>query len=331
MSDKSMSILEHLDELRRVIIISLLSVIPGAVLGWYVRDYVLAALIVPVKRMDYNLVFISATEALTTEIKIAVVAGLIFASPVISYQVWKFILPALHTHEKRYIMILVPVSLLLFAGGIAFAYYSVFIYAVQFLLSFGGEGLTPMLSLSKYLSFAIWFLLPFGLMFELPLLIVALARLGIVTPRFLAAKRKWAVLAVFLIAAIVTPTTDMFTQGVMGLAMYLLYEISIWLAYLVRPRRKRQAEEVSPEGGDRDPGGDTGEGQGTGEGAGVDEAAEEAGEALEETEASEETESVKVADTVEETENKAGRDLERIYRNIVERGNKDEEKEKEKE
>ncbi len=236
MEDKPMSLLEHLDALRRVLIISLISILPGAVAGWYIREEILRVLVRPVKTMGYDLVFIGATEAFTAQLKIAVIAGLLIALPVIMYQVWKFVLPALHVHERRYIITFVPVSVLLFAGGILFAYYTVFNYAVRFLLSFGGDGLTPMLSLSKYLSFSIWFLLPFGVIFELPLVVVALARLGLVTPRFLATKRKWAFLAVFVIAAVVTPTTDMLTQAVMALAMYLLYEVSIWLSYLVRPK-----------------------------------------------------------------------------------------------
>jgi len=242
-----MSILDHLEALRRVFIVSFVAVIPGAVLGWIIREKVLALLVAPVKRLNYDLVFITATEALTAYLKISVVAGIIFASPVIAYQFWRFVLPALHTHEKRYLLIFIPASVLLFVGGIAFAYYSVFSYAVKFLLSFGGEGLAPMLSLSKYLSFTIWFLLPFGVIFEMPLVIVAMARMGAVTPQFLASKRKFAVLAVFAIAAVVTPTTDMITQGIMGGAMYLLYEISIWLAYLVRPGRKKKAALPEPE------------------------------------------------------------------------------------
>lgn len=238
MNDQPMSVLEHLNALRRVLIISLISTIPGAIVGWMVREQILNIITRPVRAMNYKLVYIGATEALTAEIKIAIFAGMVIASPVIAYQFWKFVLPALHANEKRYIVTFVPLSLLLFVGGIAFGYYTVYNFAIQFLLSFGGEGLTPMLSLSKFLSFAFWFLIPFGLMFEMPLLIMALARLGIVSPEFLGSKRKVALLLSFVIAGIATPTTDMITQGIMGGAMFLLFEISIWLAYLVRPRIK---------------------------------------------------------------------------------------------
>jgi len=289
--DKPMSILEHLEALRSVLIKSIIAVIPGTIMGWFIRKEILAILIKPVKSMGYQLVYIGATEAFVAEMKIAFFAGLAIASPVIAYQLWKFLLPALHAHEKKYLLIFVPSSLALFAGGIVFAYYSVFTYGIQFLLSFGGEGLSPMLSLGKYLSFAIWFLLPFGLMFEMPLVILILARLGIIKPQFLAGKRKWAFVIAFVIAAIATPTTDMITQLVMALAIYILYEISLWLAYFVRPRKV----EVTDGEESADPL------------AGV-------GEVLEDD----------IADDVEEDrQNKGEKSLEEIYQEIVDRGSKD--------
>jgi len=242
MSDQSMSLIEHLEALRRALVISAISVIPGAVAGWFIRENILNVLVRPLSEMGYTLVYIAATEALTAGIKMAFFAGISIASPVIAYQIWKFVLPALHAHEKRYILIFVPVSVILFISGIAFGYYTVFLYGVKFLLGFAGEDLTPMLSLGKYLSFSLWFLLPFGVVFEMPLIILLLVRLGILTPRYLASKRKWVLVACFVVAAVATPTTDMFTQGIMALAIYMLYEISLWISYLVRPKKKVQAE-----------------------------------------------------------------------------------------
>lgn len=243
MDDKKMSILEHLDALRRALIISLLALIPGTAIGWFIRERILDILIRPVKSMHYKLVYIGATEAFMAELKIAMFAGVAIALPVIAYQFWNFILPALHSNERRYIKIFVPVSMVMFALGIVFGYYTVFTYGVQFLLSFGGEGLTPMLSLGKYLSFAFWFLLPFGIMFELPLIILLLVRLGIISTKFLTSKRKWVLVGSFVISAVATPTTDMLSQTVMAVAMYLLYEVSIWLSYLVRPSKNKKAKQ----------------------------------------------------------------------------------------
>lgn len=244
MSDQPMSLIEHLEALRRALIISLISVIPGAVVGWFIREDILNVLVRPVTELQYDLVYITATEALTAGIKIAFFAGIAIASPVIAYQIWKFVLPALHAHEKRYILIFVPFSVILFIVGILFGYYTVFLFGVKFLLSFAGEDLIPMLSLGKYLSFSLWFLLPFGLIFELPLVILLLVRLGILTPRYLGSKRKWVLVASFVISAVATPTTDMFTQSIMAGAIYMLYEISIWVSYFVRPKKLVQAEIV---------------------------------------------------------------------------------------
>ncbi|MDT3700597.1 MAG: twin-arginine translocase subunit TatC [Thermincola sp.] len=241
MTDQQMSIIEHLEALRRALMISMLSVIPGAVAGWFIREEILKVLVRPVAELQYKLVYITATEAFKTELKIALFAGIAIASPMIAYQIWKFILPALHAHEKRYILFFVPVSVVLFITGIVFGYYSVFLYGVKFLLNFAGEELVPMLSLGSYMSFSLWFLLPFGLIFELPLLILLLVGLGILTPQFLSSKRKWVLVISFVLSAVVTPTTDIFTQGTMALAVYLLYEISIWISYLVGRKGRRMA------------------------------------------------------------------------------------------
>lgn len=243
MSDQPMSITDHLEALRRALIISAISVIPGAVAGWFIKGNILSILMKPVTEMHYKLVYITPTEALTTQLKIAVFAGLAIASPVIAYQLWRFILPALHAYEKRYVRIFVPLSVILFMIGVIFGYYTVFLYGVKFLLGFAGPGLSPMLSLGNYLSFSLWFLLPFGLMFELPLIILLLVRLGILTPQYLGSKRKWVLVASFVVAAVATPTTDMFTQGVMAVAIYLLYEISIWISYLIRRKKKAELDE----------------------------------------------------------------------------------------
>lgn len=238
MQDEPMSILQHLEALRRALIVSIVAIIPGAAIGWFIRQEILAVLIKPVIDMNYKLVYIGATEALTAEITLAVFAGIVLALPVIAYQFWKFILPALHAHEKRYIVIFVPVSLVLFICGLIFGYYTVFTYGVKFLLGFGINGITPMLSLGRYLSFTMWFLLPFGIMFEMPLVVLLLVRMGLISRSFLAAKRKIVFVAAFVIAAVVTPTTDMFSQSVMAVAIYLLYEASIWISFFFRPAKK---------------------------------------------------------------------------------------------
>lgn len=301
MNEKTMSILEHLEELRRALIISLVSLVPASFIGWYFRERLMAVLMEPVKALDQKLVYLGPTEAFMVEVKIAIIAGFVLASPVIFWQVWGFILPALKTHEKRYLMLVVPLSIILFAAGVTFGYSTVFRYGMKFFLGFATEGLTPMLSLSRYVSFTFWFLLPFGLMFELPLLMFFMAKLGIVNHRFLAKNRKFAFLIIFVIAAVATPTTDMISMAAMAIPMYILYEISIWIVRIVRPQA----------GYDAEPAVET-----------------EAAEIDAEGNAAVET-AVVEPDAVEPVEKPESERLEDIYRNITERGKPDKEENQE--
>ncbi|GAB4258403.1 twin-arginine translocase subunit TatC [Thermincola ferriacetica] len=248
MDEKRMPILKHLEELRRVLIISFLSIIPTSVVCWFYRKELMHLLTRPVDRLHYKLVYIGPTEAFIANIKIAVIGGIILASPVIMWQVWSFILPALTRNEKRAVIIIMPISILLFVTGVVFGYLTVFNFGIEFLLGFGGDGLEPMLSLSKYLSFAFWFLLPFGLIFEMPLVILFLTRLGLVTPQFLAKNRRFALLIIFIISAVVTPTTDMVSQFAMAGPMYVLYEISIWISRFMKAKKRKEEETEKVEG-----------------------------------------------------------------------------------
>ncbi|HWI54783.1 MAG TPA: twin-arginine translocase subunit TatC, partial [Desulfobacteria bacterium] len=133
MKEEAMSIMDHLSALRRTIVLSIISVIPGAVVGWFIRQQILAVLIKPVVDMKKQLVYLGATEAFTTELLIAAFAGIVIAMPFIAYQFWRFVLPALHAHEKRYLITFVPFSLILFVVGIVFGYFTVFSYGIKFL------------------------------------------------------------------------------------------------------------------------------------------------------------------------------------------------------
>ncbi len=246
-NEKKMSILKHLEELRRVLIVSFISIIPTSAVGWYFRLQILKLLTKPVDKMHYKLVYIGPTEAFVANIQLAIMAGVILASPIIIWQIWSFVAPALKQKEKKSALVVIPVSMLLFVGGVVFGYFTVFNFGIEFLLGFGGESLAPMLSLSKYLSFAFWFLLPFGLIFEMPLVILFLTRIGIVTPEFLAKNRRYAILLIFIISAVVTPTTDMLSQFAMGGPMYILYEISIWLSRFMKVKRNQQEAEEEEE------------------------------------------------------------------------------------
>ena len=241
MSDKNMTILQHLEELRKVLIISLISLIPTTLIAWLFRDYLLGILINPLreKSPDFSLKFFGPTEAFFTFLKLSVASGFILALPIILYQVWKFVLPALKQNEKKVLLLVVPSSMLLFIGGIIFAYFTVFKIALFFFLGFGGEFADPLLRLSDYLSFTITFLLPFGLVFQLPLVIFFLTKLDIISPQVLAKKRKYALFIIIIVSTILTPP-DIISQLLMSGPVYLLYEVSIWISLIVGRKKKKK-------------------------------------------------------------------------------------------
>lgn len=178
----------------------------------------------------HSLVFISPQEPFVITLKIALFGGIIIALPMIIYQAWQFVSLALKEKEKRYLLFYGPFSLLLFLSGASFAYFVAIPVGLRFLLSFGGSSLEPMISISKYLSFITVTILTFGIVFELPLVSLFLVRIGIISPQFLAKNRKVAIIAIFVLAAILTPSIDAFTQILLAVPLVILYEVSIWLA-----------------------------------------------------------------------------------------------------
>jgi sec-independent protein translocase protein TatC len=242
--DKSMTLTEHLEALRRVLLVSIIALVIATIAVYFgFRGQLLVLILRPIKELGINPVFITPWEAFFTTIKISFVAAIFLALPVILWEVWSFVLPALHSHERRLIYMLMPASIVLFAGGIVFGYLVVFPAAIHFLLVSASEGFTPLISISRYFSFLTMFILPFGAVFQLPLVIMLLTHLGLITPRFLAKNRKYAVLIIFILAAILTPTPDMISQTLMALPVIALYEVSIWISYLVRRRREEKAKE----------------------------------------------------------------------------------------
>lgn len=244
MDDKSMTLTEHLEALRRVLIVSIIALAIATIAVYFgFREQLLALILRPMTEVGIKPVFITPWEAFFTTIKICVVAAVFLALPVILWEVWSFVLPALHSHERRLVYMLMPASILLFFGGIVFGYLVVFPAAIRFLLVTASEGFTPFITISKYFSFLSLFVLPFGAVFQLPLVMILLTNLGLVTPSFLAKNRKYAILIIFIVAAIVTPTPDMVSQTLMALPMVVLYEASIWLSYLVRRKKDEKARE----------------------------------------------------------------------------------------
>ncbi len=225
--DDKMPFMEHLGELRVRIVRSLYGVLAGAAIALPFSQKIVDWLAVPITRLGYELVFTAPAEAFWVQMKVGLFAGLFLSAPVILWQVWAFIAPGLHGHERKYAAPFVIVGSLMFLLGGAFALYVVTPYALTFLLGYARPGLRPMITIQNHIDFLLKFTLAFGLVFELPLALTLLARMGVVTPRTLAKHRKYAVLGAFVVSAVLTPTPDAFNQALMAGPLIVLYEVGI--------------------------------------------------------------------------------------------------------
>ena len=219
--DGNMSLIAHLTELRSRLIKCLLAVAVGSGVGYYFIDDIMHYLTVPVGKLYY----MQPAEAFFTYIKIAVVVGFLLALPVIFYHVWRFFLPALTPAERLVLGIVVPVSVILFFLGLAFSFFLVFPAAIMFFKGFGNEELEALFSVNRYFEFVIMFVLPFGFVFELPLVITILGKMGMITSTFLQKYARIVVFLSFVVAAVISPTPDVFTQSMIALPMIVLYGV----------------------------------------------------------------------------------------------------------
>jgi sec-independent protein translocase protein TatC len=237
-ADQKMSFLEHLGELRRRIMWSVVAIGIGFLATFYFSDRIIRYLARP---LPVKLAFMAPTEAFWVNMKVAMIAGLFLALPVVLYQVWLFVAPGLLKPERRFALPFVVIGSLFFAIGVAFALWVVIPFALKFLMTYKTEDLTPVISIGSYVDFVLKFALAFGLVFELPLAITLGSRMGLVTPEFLSRNRKYAILINFIIAAILTPTPDIFNQSLMAGPLILLYELGILSARLFGRRRRPAA------------------------------------------------------------------------------------------
>jgi sec-independent protein translocase protein TatC len=230
--EKRLTFIDHLQELKRCMLKSVLFLVIVSCLTYSLVDIILRHLVAPVER----LVFIAPHEAFMARIKIAVFGGLFLSSPYILYQAWYFIRTGLKESEKRYVIFFGPLSFVFFVAGAAFGYLVIVPIGIDFLLGFSSELLEPMISVAKYISFIGLLTLAFGLVFQLPIASLFLTKIGLVTPRVLASRRREAVVSVFVAAAILTPP-DIVTQCLMAVPLILLYELGIIFSRMAyRPR-----------------------------------------------------------------------------------------------
>jgi sec-independent protein translocase protein TatC len=234
-----MSFLEHLDELRQRLIKALLAVLVGFVVAMVfinpIFDFVMAPLqaILPA---GGRLIYTEPTEAFMLYMKMGALVGLMLALPVVLWQVWAFIAPGLYAHEKRFAIPFVMMSTIFFVGGALFSHYVVFPAMWRFFASFSTETVVFAPRIEPVFSLYVRMALGMGAVFEMPTLIMFLARVGLVTPRFLVRHTKYAILIIFIVAAIVTPSPDVVSQFLLALPMIVLYAFSILVAWVFQKR-----------------------------------------------------------------------------------------------
>ncbi len=227
---------EHIKALRRVLIVSVSAVgIAFLVLFYLCCTPLVDFVLDPVRSRGIDVISTAVSEALMLKFKTCLVAAVVIAMPVIIQQIWSFVTPALYDSEKRLFACLFVVMLLLFVFGVVFCYVYVFPLAVDLFWEASDGVATAMWSVQEYFNFVLSFVLPFGAMFELPVVIYMLSRHGMVTYATLARNRKYVALAIAVVAAILTPP-DVVSQCMLGIPMYLLYEISVQVARFVKPK-----------------------------------------------------------------------------------------------
>lgn len=241
---KELTIVEHLEELRRVFLISTLVVMAFAVISYFFSDRILTMLLNPVNSLGYKMVFVRVTEALMTKIKLSLFLGFIAALPLILWQVWGFILPALKKKERKYFTLFIILSYFAFIAGLSFAFFVVYSLGISFFLRYAGTELLPMLTISSYISFTITLLVPFGLLFQLPLALYLLYSLGIISYDLMKKSRKYIFLVILIISALFTPP-DVFSMIIMTVPLYALLEISILIIGLTEYLKKRAARKAA--------------------------------------------------------------------------------------
>ena len=230
--DGSMSILAHLEELRWRLIRSIIAVIVCSGICYYFIEDIMAFISQPVGKLYY----LQPSEAFFTYLKVSICCGFILALPIVFYQLWCFVLPALTIKERYIAAVIVPSSVILFLSGLAFSFFLVMPAALKFFGGFGSESLLPMFSVARYFDFLFSFILPFGFVFELPLVVVIAAKLGLLSSKFLGAKQRYVIFFSFVIGAIITPTPDIFTQTMIALPMIVLYELSYLIVRFILRR-----------------------------------------------------------------------------------------------
>jgi sec-independent protein translocase protein TatC len=240
--EKKLTLLGHFQELRKRLIRSVIAVAITVVISFMFWKWIFYILILPAQ--EINLVFIELTEMIGTIMRVCLASGIILAMPYLTFQAIMFVSPALTHREKNYLYIILPWITFMFLVGVVFGYFILIPPAVGFLYTFGSDIATPQIKIGNYIAIITRLLLAIGLVFELPVVTTFLARIGVVKAKWLADKRKIAIIVAFILAAIITPTFDPINQSLVAVPLVILYEMSIWLAKLVERKKVEVSEEL---------------------------------------------------------------------------------------
>lgn len=238
--NEKMPFTAHLAELRKRLVRILIAVGLGFMACYFLKEQLFKLITKPlfdVLPQKSFMIFTGLTEAFFIYMMIAFFASLIVTSPYLLYQIWKFISPGLYKSEKKYVLPFVLVSTLLFIGGVLFGYFIALPPAFKFFVEFTSDTLKPMISFKEYLSLSLKFLLAFGLSFELPVFIFFATKIGLVNAKMLSKQRRYAILIIFIAAAVLTPSPDAFSQIIMAIPLLILYEMSIFVSKFAGKKR----------------------------------------------------------------------------------------------
>jgi sec-independent protein translocase protein TatC len=233
--DKELSLVQHLKEFRDRLMVACIAIAITTAISFLFTTDIIKLLLIPAGVQ--RLIALSPTENFTTYFRVALFSGFALSMPVVLYEIYAYIDPALHPNERRFALTIGPFVLGLFVAGMLFCYLVLLPNALKFLINFGSEVIDNQLRASEYLSFVTLFIVGMGVVFEMPIIIWALIRLGVVQRSWLTKRRRYVFVAVFVIAAVITPTPDPFNQTIVAIPMYLLFELGLLLARFGGGRR----------------------------------------------------------------------------------------------
>ncbi len=249
-SEEKQPFLSHLEELRKRLIICAIGVGCAFFVAYFFKEGLFELLVTPLKEVmpaGDRLIFTNLPEMFITYLKVSFIAGILASTPLIFYELWMFIAPGLYQHEQRFVIPFVVCSSFLFTAGALFGYFVVFPFGFKFLMGYTNEYVKALPSVKEYFSFSTKLLFAFGLVFEMPVIVFFLAKMGLVTPEAMRRKRKYAILMAFVVGAILTPP-DVLTQFMMAVPLMALYEISVFVAKFAK-KKKAKVEAAEDEAG----------------------------------------------------------------------------------